>query len=472
MGCAASRRFGAGEAPRCRGRAPVMRATLLLSLLFASVPAAAQRIRPSLPDPSRSATTVNPRTDSTTTSYTIDGIRVIHRTGAANLVVMNLYLLGGVRNATAGTAGVEPFYLTVSEQGTDRYPKDALRRAMARTGSTVALEASEDWTLFGIRATTEVLDSVWSVFTDRLMKPRLEAAEIDFVRNQVLSGLRQLNESADALLARAADSIAFQGHPYALPPGGSEASLKAITRESLLRWKQESLVKSRLLLVVVGDVPRAKLERMVSSSLGRLPTGAYEWTMPDTLPTRPSSLTVIPRALPTNYLSGTYRGPRANERDAAALRVATAVLSGQLFSEIRSKNNLTYSASAPFHDAALISGGLYVTTTLPDSALKIMREQVQLMQTIIIPTAALAPLTQQFLTEYFLNNETGTAQADFLARAQLYKGNWQAANQFMAELRAVTGDDVRRVSRRYLRNVQWVYVGDPARITRRIAELF
>jgi predicted Zn-dependent peptidase len=181
---------------------------------------------------------------------------------------------------------------------------------------------------------------------------------------------------------------------------------------------------------------------------------------------------VIPRALPTNYLSGTYRGPRANERDAAALRVATAVLSGQLFSEIRSKNNLTYSASAPFHDEALISGGLYVTTTLPDSALKIMREQVQLMQTIVIPTGALAPLIQQFLTEYFLNNETGTAQADFLARAQLYKGDWQAANQFMAELHAVTGDDVRRVSRRYLRNVQWVYVGDPARITRRLAELF
>jgi hypothetical protein len=42
----------------------------------------------------------------------------------------------------------------------------------------------------------------------------------------------------------------------------------------------------------------------------------------------------------------------------------------------------------------------------------------------------------------------------------------------MAELRAVTGEDVRRVARHYLRNVQWVYVGDPARITRRLAESF
>ncbi len=445
---------------------------IAMMLAVAALPAAAQRISPTLPAQPRpsAVTTVHPHTS--TMSYTVAGVQVIHRAGAANLVVMNLYLLGGVRNATPETAGVEPMYLAVSEQGTERYLKDALRRVMARTGSAIALDAREDWTLFGIRSTTEVLDSVWNIFTDRLLRPRLDPAEISFVRNQVLSGLRQLNENPDALLGRVADSVTFRDHPYALSPTGSETSLTAITRESLLRWRQEWLVKSRLLLVVVGNVPREKLERMVATSLGTLPAGSYAWTMPDTLPTRASSLTVVPRTLPTNYLSGTYSGPRANEKDVAALRVASAVLSGQLFSEIRSKNNLTYTAAADFHDQALISGTLFVTTTLPDSALKIMRDQVRLLREVSIPTYALAPLIQQFLTEFFLDNETSTAQADFLARAQLYNGGWQAADRFMAELRAVTGEDVRRVARRYLRNIQWVYVGDPARITRRLAESF
>ncbi len=447
-------------------------ALLLAAGIVAALPAAAQRISPTLPTQQRPPAVTNVHPDTSTTSYMVNGVRVIHRAGAANLVVMNLYLLGGVRNATPETAGLEPMYLAVSEQGTERYPKDALRRAMARTGSAIALDASEDWTLFGIRATTEVLDSVWNIFTDRLLRPRLDPSEIAFVRNQALSGLRQLNESPDALLGRVADSVAFRGHAYALSPAGNAASLTAMTRESLLRWRQEWLVKSRLLLVVVGNVPRAKLERMVTSSLGTLPAGNYAWVMPDSLPARASSLTVVSRALPTNYVSGTFRGPRANEKDAAALRVASAVLSGQLFSEIRSKNNLTYTASADFRDQALISGTLFVTTTLPDSALKIMRNQIRLLQEINIPTQALSPLIQQFLTEFFLDNETSTAQADFLARAQLYNGDWQAADRFMAELRAVTGEDVRRVARRYLRNVQWVYVGDPARITRALAESF
>jgi zinc protease len=449
-----------------------MRGASLLLVAFLPEVVAAQRIRPTLPPTSRPSPVATVRKDSSTTSYSIDGVRVIHRSGTANLVVVNLYLLGGVRNATPETAGFEPMYLATSEQGTERYPKDALRRGMARTGSSIALEASEDWTLFGVRTTTEVLDSVWSIFTDRLMRPRLEPADIEFVRNQVLNGLRQVSESPDGLLAHVADSVAFLGHAYALSTTGTEASLRAVTRESLLRWRQQWLVKSRMLLVVIGDVPRAKIEHMIAASLGSLPTGGYLWAMPDTLPARPSSLTMIRRALPTNYVSGTFRGPRANEPDAAALRVAAAVLSGQLFSEIRSKNNLTYTASANFRDQALISGTLFVTTTLPDSALKIMRDQVRLLQEVNIPTAALAPLIQQFLTEYFLNNETGTAQADFLARAQLYMGDWQAANRFMSDLRAVTGEDVRRVARRYLRNVQWVYIGDPARISRRIAESF
>jgi predicted Zn-dependent peptidase len=76
----------------------------------------------------------------------------------------------------------------------------------------------------------------------------------------------------------------------------------------------------------------------------------------------------------------------------------------------------------------------------------------------------LRPLVQQFITEYFLLNETITAQADFLARNQLYRGDFHAGARFVADLKAVTGADVRRVARAYFKNVRWAYVGDPSRI--------
>jgi zinc protease len=93
-----------------------------------------------------------------------------------------------------------------------------------------------------------------------------------------------------------------------------------------------------------------------------------------------------------------------------------------------------------------------------------MRAEADNLKNIAIDTDLLHPLVQQFITEYFLDNETITAQADFLARAQLYRGDFQAGSRFVQELRSVTGADVQRVARRYFRNIRWAYVGDPARV--------
>jgi zinc protease len=324
----------------------------------------------------------------------------------------------------------------------------------------------EDWTVVSVRTTTSELDSTWAIFADRLMHPTLDPADVEFVRGLLLSGVRQRNDSPDATLEYLADSIAFAGHPYALSPVGEEHSLSRITLPQLKAYHDLQFVTSRMLLVVVGNVPRAKVEAMVHATIGQLPAGAYAWTMPDTLPTRAPDVAFARRMLPTNYIQGNYAGPRANSPDVPALRVAAAVLAGRLFTEIRSKRNLTYAVNASLGDRGVTSTGLYVTTTSPDTTIALMKVEVRAMQAAAVDTDLLRPLVQQFITEYFLDNETITAQADFLARAQLYFGDYHTGGRFVADLRAVTGADVQRVARKYFKNARWAYVGDPARVRR------
>ncbi len=49
--------------------------------------------------------------DSGTTSYEVAGVPVVHRHAANDVVAANLYLLGGVRQVTPATSGLEPFLL-------------------------------------------------------------------------------------------------------------------------------------------------------------------------------------------------------------------------------------------------------------------------------------------------------------------------------------------------------------------------
>lgn len=404
--------------------------------------------------------------DTTTTTYSVGGIKVIHRRANISTVVTNLYLLGGVRSVPAGQAGLENFLMQVTERGTVRYSRDVLRRSMARTGSEFVIEAREDWTMVGARMIPAEIDSTWAILAERVMRPRLDSADVEFIRSQMLAAVRQRDDSPDAMLDYAADSVTFAGHPYSLSPVGTAISLAAISRAGLLRFHREQFVTSRMLLVVVGNVDRATVERLVRGTLATLPAGAFTWSMPDTLATSRPDVAMVRRAVPTNYLQGYFLGPAANKQDAAALRVASAVLSGRLFGEIRSKRNLTYAVSANFRDRALTSVGLYVSTTAPDSVLAIMLTELKTLKSFTIQTEMLRPIVQQFITEYFLQNETSTAQADFLARAQVYRGDYTAGERFVAELRAVTGADVRRVAQRYLVNARWAYVGDPNRVTR------
>lgn len=407
-----------------------------------------------------------------TTSFDVDGVKVILRSNPANNVVAaNLYLLGSPR-AAGVNPGIEPVLLDVSERGTLHYPKAVLRRKMANLGSEIVVRPTVEWTMFGIRTSSEVLDSTWSIFADRVANPKLDSADVEIVKAQYRLALTSQNDDPDALVSRLADSVAFGGHPYSMPLAGTLGSLAKIDVAALKTFQQTQMVKSRMLLVVVGNVDSAHVARLVRSTLARLARGSYKWEPVPPLPTGVTTIVVAQRSLPTNYLLGYYGGPPATSPDYQALRIATAVLTGRLFAELRTKQNLTYDVHAPFLDRAVSAGGLYISTVSPDKSLELMRAGIDELQRELLDSAGLERLGQQFITEYFLDNETNAAQADFLARSQLYRGDFRVAERFMDEIRRVTPEDVQRVARKYMTGFRFAYVGDPRRLNTALVKRF
>ena len=410
---------------------------------------------------------------SLTTSFDVAGVHVILRqNNANNVVAANLYLLGGSQQVTEANAGIEPVLLDVSDRGTQRYPKNSLRRAMSRLGSEIIVAPNADWTMFGIRSSAEVFDSTWSIFADRVTHPTLAKSEINLVKAQYLSGIRQRRDDPNALAGYLADSMTVIGHPYAVSVSGNEKSITALDSASLREYHRSQFVTSRMLLVVVGNIDRAHIERLVSRSIGQLPRGQYKWAPPPRLPELQTAVVIERRQLPTNYILGYYSGPLANGRDYQALRVATSVLTGRMFAEIRIRQSLTYDVQAPFVDRAATAGGLLVSTVSPDTTLKLMRAAITDLQQGTLDPVGLKQLEEQFITEYFLDNETNAAQADFLARSQLYEGDYRQADHFMDEIKSVTPEDIQRVAKKYMKGFRFAYVGDPAKLNLRTITLF
>jgi zinc protease len=101
-----------------------------------------------------------------------------------------------------------------------------------------------------------------------------------------------------------------------------------------------------------------------------------------------------------------------------------------------------------------------------------MRNEISRLQTELIDREGLDRLVEQFITEYFLKNETNSDQASFLARAAIYQGDYRAAERFVSDLRRIQPDDIRRAARTYMKNFSFAYVGDPARLDRALVDRF
>jgi zinc protease len=409
----------------------------------------------------------------TTTKFEVNGLPVILRQNTANdVVVANLYFLGGARQLTPATAGIEAMLLAASERGTKRFPGAAVRQRTARLGSTIGIEANDDWSAIGLHAIRATFDSTWAILADRVMAPTLDPTEVGLVRDQLLSIARERSTSPDDAASQLADSLLYVNHPNAIEPTGTPESIASLTVAQLKQYHDKQFVTSRMLLVVVGNVDRAQVERLVRGTIATMPRGSYQWTPAPPVSSVGRAMAIDNRPLPTNYLLGYAPGPAATDPDYAALRVATAVLSGRLFTEVRSRRNLSYAVEAPFLERSNAVGGLYVTTVDPNQVLRIMREQLTVLQTESVDPEGLKRLEQQFITEYYLKNETNADQANVLARAELYQGDYRNADKFMAGLRRVTADDVRRVAKKYLKDFRFAYVGDASKLDRSLLQQF
>ena len=401
--------------------------------------------------------------DTSTTSFQVGALRVIHRRLTTNnIVVAQVYLLGGTRQVTADDAGIEVLMLDASRHGSKKYPGNQSEMSLAKTGSTIGVSGGHDWSVMELRTVRSELDSAWSVFADRIVAPELTGGGVSLARDRMyVAATLRLNDP-DEIVRMFASMVAFRGHPYALEPYGTERSMRLINSTAVQAYHKAEVVTSRMLLVVVGNATRAEIERLASGTLAALPEGRYIWALPPELPVREASMRTLPRQLATNYILGFFPGPPTGSRDHAAFRVATALLGARIHWVVREERQLSYAAYAPFLDRAVASGGVYASTTQPE---KVMKSITELMTQIVseeMEWASLPRFVSQFAIEHLLEHETYSGQAEALAQAHLLRGDFRQTGAWLKDLRGVSPIRLQLVARKYFPKIQYVYVGDTA----------
>lgn len=403
------------------------------------------------------------------TEFDVNGLKVlVKRRESSQTVTAALFFRGGSRNITAETAGVETLMLDMATEASTSFPRERYRRELARTGTVINAGVNRDYSGLTLGSTRQHFDRAWEIFTDAALHPSFAADDFDRVKKQELISLSDDEDTPDSYLQLLQSRVLYAGHPYLVSPHGTTQSVSKLTIDDVKKYHQQMMQTSRLLLVIVGDIDAKVLQPKVASTFGKLPRGDYKPPPLPALTFNESTVTITSRDLPTNYVQGAFAAPPLTSPDIYPMRVAISILRERSFNEVRVRRSLSYAPDAFVSTQGANVGGIYYTAVDANQTAQVMLNEIARLQTTPTSQDEIKAVAQQFLTTYYMGQETNNAQTGELAEYELIGGGWRNAASVLDKLRDVTPDDVRRVANTYMKNLQFVVLGNPQSIDKRV----
>ncbi len=397
--------------------------------------------------------------------FDVNGLKVLLKRREGSLTVAaGLFIRGGAANINAENAGIETLMLSVATEASANFPRERMRTELSRMGTVIGSSSNNDYSVLSLATTRMHFDRSWQIFTDVALRPSFTKEDVSLVQQRQVVSLSDDTDNPDVYLQKLQERVAYAGHPYLNNTSGTPETVGKLTPEDLRGYHTKLMETSRLLLVIVGDLNPAEVKDLVANSFGKLPRGNYKLEAMPQLAFDKSTVEVTPRELPTNYVQGLFTAPALTSPDIYAMRIASSLLRDRVFEEVRVKRNLSYAPDAFLRTQAANVGGLYVTAVDANQSIRVMLSEIARLQNEPVGADDIHAVIAQYLTTYYLGQETNAAQAGELAQYELIGGGWRNSVDFLEKLTAVTPADIQRVSQKYMKNIRFVVLGNPRSI--------
>lgn len=220
-------------------------------------------------------------------------------------------------------------------------------------GATVGVDAGRINVEVAVRCLREDLPAMIALAGEVLRDPSFPPEEVERVRNELLTGIREADQDTRSTAERALRRLLYPApHPLGRRSSGDLESVPGITRDELANFHAESFGPRGAVVAVVGGIPDvgAAAER-IAAVLGDWRSGAEPVGDPPAAPARTeteSSREAIPGKSQADLAIGLPTIPRSHP-DYYALDVANLILGrlglmGRMGANVRDKQGLAYYA--------------------------------------------------------------------------------------------------------------------------------
>ena len=400
------------------------------------------------------------------TSRLSSGLTVVtERMDRVETVSFGAYVASGTRHELEEENGVSHFLEHMAFKGTERRSAAAIAEEIEAVGGHMNAYTAREQTAFYIKALKEDLGLAADVIGDILSHSTFEPAEVERERGVILQEIGQANDTPDDIIFDHFQEAAFPRQPMGRPVLGTEARIRATTRDTLMRYMRHHYTTANTVVAAAGNLHHEAVLELVDRHFADLPRS-----------------TVAP-ALPGLYQGGEFREARDLDQvhivlgfpsvsyadpDFYPVTLLSTLLGGgmssRLFQEVREKRGLVYSIysfAAPYVDGGLFA--IYAGTGESEAGelIPVTLGELQKVQSEVTE-AELARARAQVKAGLLMSLESTGSRCEQLARQIQVFGRVIPTAETVARIAGVGIADIQRAAARIFRAAPTLAAMGPA----------
>jgi zinc protease len=383
-------------------------------------------------------------------------VLVVSEARALPVASIAVALRGGFVDEPDDLAGVTYLTQKLTLRGAGGRSADEVADAIEGLGSAIAMAIDRDGFGYGMTLLSEHLPEGLGILGDVLAEPGLPADQLERVRREVQTEIRQLTDHPLRRALLLVLPLAFPGHRYGRPLRGTSAGVARIARSDVEGWHARIFDAGNLIVSAVGDVDRGAAREAVERLGERLRGGERSAPVGPVVDPPSGQSDVAHGRAAQSTIAVALRGPRAGASDDVAVRVlcrACSMMGGRLWRALRERPPHAYAVGAS--SIALRSGGLiFAHATAPvgqeDAAVEALAGELSRLATGGLAREELERAKRHLVGMLALSMERGAARAASYAMAEATGPGCEYVDRMPDLVRSTTGRDVSSAAERYL----------------------
>lgn len=390
---------------------------------------------------------------------TPEGLRVYWAPNT-HLPVVDVRLVfdaGAARETRAGSASAVTSML---DEGSQFRSAQALAESLESVGAQFSAQAHRDMAVVQLRSLSEAryLQPALDTFVEMVAQPAFAESDWQRLQASMLLAKKQRQESPGGKAQSVFYNALYGSHPYHRMPGGTSASITALTVDDLKQFHQQFYGARNAVLVVVGDLSREQAESMARYIGESLPVAGPAGPLPSVSALKAARYEHRDFASAQTQVLMGGAGITRTDTDYYAVQIGNELLGGSgfgtlLMRELREKRGLTYSVSSQF--TAMRQPGPFMVSfsTRADQAQQAVSLTQELLRSFIANgiadadvARAKANLVQAFPRHVGSNADLGA----YLSIMGFYGLPDDFLSGYVSRLQATQTADVRRAMQRLI----------------------